>query len=88
MKLYDFRPEIPCQYIRVSTDRRTCDILSPYITDRILAIYPPSQKTTGSPVDECSNDSTIGVEAMDYATARCHTQADADSRVEAEGEDG
>ena len=27
-------------------------------------------------------------EGMDYATARSHTQAEADNRVEAEGEDG
>jgi len=48
-------------------------------------IYPPSQKTTGFPVDECLNNSPIGVEGMDYATARCRTQAEADNRVEAEG---
>jgi len=53
-----------------------------------LALYPPSQKTTGLPVDECANDFPIGVEGMGYATARCRTQAEADNRVEAEGENG
>ena len=43
-------------------------------------IYPPSQKTTGFPVDECANDR--------YATARCRHKAEADNRVVAGGEDG
>jgi hypothetical protein len=41
-------------------------------------IYPPSQNTTGLPVDECANNQ--------YATARCRPEAEADNRVE--GEDG
>jgi hypothetical protein len=43
-------------------------------------VYPPSQKTTGLPVDECANNQ--------YATARCRPEAEADNRVVAEGEDG
>jgi len=43
-------------------------------------LYPPSQKTTGLPVDECANN--------EYATARCRPEAEADNRVVAEGEDG
>ncbi|MBW2566455.1 MAG: hypothetical protein JRE24_06150, partial [Deltaproteobacteria bacterium] len=35
--------------------------------------YPPSQKTTGLPVDECANNQ--------YATARCRPEAEADNRV-------
>jgi len=42
--------------------------------------YPPSQKTTGLPVDECANNQ--------YATARCRPEAESDNRVVAEGEDG
>jgi hypothetical protein len=53
----------------------------------------------GFPADECANASPIGVEGMDYATARCCTQDEADNRErlvmskplaksEAEGEDG
>ena len=38
--------------------------------------YPPSQKTTGLPVDECANNQ--------YATARCRPEAEADNRVVAE----
>jgi hypothetical protein len=41
-------------------------------------LYPPSQKTTGLPVDECANNQ--------YATARCRPEAEADNRVV--GEDG
>ncbi len=43
--------------------------------------YPPSQKTTGLPVDECANASLVEVEGMDYATARCRPQAEADNRI-------
>jgi len=46
----------------------------------VTQIYPPSQKTTGLPVDECANNQ--------YATARCRPEAEADNRVVAEGEDG
>ena len=31
------KSEISCQYISISTDRKTCDILSRYVTDQILA---------------------------------------------------
>ncbi len=64
-------------------------------------MYPPSQKTTSLSklcgdsalvkagfVDECVNASPIGVGGMDYATARCHPQAEADNCVVIEGEDG
>jgi hypothetical protein len=44
------------------------------------SLYPPSQKTTGLPVDECAN-------AL-CATARCRPEAEADNRGVAEGEDG
>ncbi|MBW2565558.1 MAG: hypothetical protein JRE24_01495, partial [Deltaproteobacteria bacterium] len=37
------------------------------------SVYPPSQKTTGLPVDECANNQ--------YATARCRPEAEADNRV-------
>ena len=51
------------------------------------------------PVDECENDSPIGVEDRRYATARCRPEAAADNRMrlvtskplaksEAEGKDG
>ena len=46
----------------------------------VITVYPPSQKTTGLPVDECANNQ--------YATARCRPEAEADNRVVAEGEDG
>jgi DnaJ-class molecular chaperone len=46
----------------------------------VPGFYPPSQKTTGLAVDECANDV--------YATARCRPEAEADNRVQAEGEDG
>jgi hypothetical protein len=36
----------------------------------IFSFYPPSQKTTGLPVDECAH--------VSYATARCRPQATAD----------
>ena len=42
--------------------------------------YPPLQKTTGLPVDECAN--------AVCATARCRPKTEADNRVVAEGEDG
>ena len=46
------------------------------LTDCSLALfYPPSQKTTGLPVDECVNAC--------YAPARCRPAAEADNRVEA-----
>jgi hypothetical protein len=45
-------------------------------------VYPLSQKTTALPVDECANASPIGVERVDYASARCRTQAEADNRVD------
>ena len=45
-----------------------------------IRFYPPLQKTTGLPVDECTNDQ--------YATARCRPEAEADNRVIAEGEEG
>ena len=54
----------------------------------MFPLYPPSQKTTGLPVDECENDSPIGVEGRLCATARCRPEAVADNRVVAEGEDG
>jgi len=44
-----------------------------------VPFYPPSQKTTGLPVDECANNQ--------YAMARCRPEAEADNRVLAEGED-
>jgi hypothetical protein len=47
---------------------------------KVNLFYPPSQKTTGLPVDECANNQ--------YATARCRPEAEADNRVVAEGEDG
>jgi len=42
--------------------------------------YPPSQKTTGLPMDECTN--------AVCATARCRPNTEANNRVVAEGEDG
>jgi hypothetical protein len=33
------KSEISCQYISISTDRKPCDILSSYVTDRILGFY-------------------------------------------------
>ena len=41
----------------------------------LLFFYPPSQKTTGLPVDECAN--------ARYAPARCRPEAEADKRGEA-----
>ena len=48
-------------------------------------LYPPTQKITGLPVDECANDFPIGVEGMGYATVRCRTEAEVDNRVVAKG---
>jgi hypothetical protein len=31
--------QISCQHISISTGLKTCDILSPYVTDRILGFY-------------------------------------------------
>jgi len=47
------------------------------VTTKLLGIslYPPSQKTTGLPVDECAN--------AHYAPARCRPEAEADNRGEA-----
>jgi len=45
----------------------------------IYQVYPPSQKTTGLPVDECANNQ--------YATARCRPEAEADNRVVGYDED-
>jgi hypothetical protein len=47
-----------------------------------FSFYPPSQKTTGMPVDECKKIAKL------FATARCHPKDKADNRVVAEGEDG
>ena len=44
------------------------------------SIYPPSQNTTGMPVDECTD--------ISKASARCHPKDRADNRGVAEGEDG
>ncbi len=43
--------------------------------------YPPSQNTTGMPVDECKRNKLI-------ATARCHPKDKAHNHGVAEGEDG
>ena len=54
----------------------------------VRRFYPPSQKTTGFPVDECENGILIGLKDRRCATARCRSEAVADNRVVAEGEDG
>ena len=54
--------------------------VSAFFVSISICLYPPSQKTTGLPVDECANNQ--------YATARCRPEAEADNRVVAEGEDG
>jgi hypothetical protein len=51
-------------------------------------LYPPSQKTTGLPVDERKKYSPIGVEDRRCAMARFRPEDAADNRVVAEGEDG
>jgi hypothetical protein len=52
--------------------------------DAYVLIYPPSQKTTGLPVDECQY-AQIGVEADRCAMSHGDV---ADNRGVAEGEDG
>jgi hypothetical protein len=51
-----------------------------YLHASAQSLYPPPQKDTGLPLDECVSNC--------FATARCRPKAEVDNRVVAEGEDG